>query len=499
MDGVSDPPSCSSSSGIAPQPIVDTTRPSLFSAEQPASTIDFIPESSCAGDLEALESDAAQLPPQPEFFPTEPGSSLQKLLVAASHLDHVPSSCIAPLHICSAEHEVYPLPVKVFQLHTDIEPVKLLGSGGQGDVMLFQTSALSTAPAQYYAVKVLNERCMDDASLTRRLIKEAAVQQLAHCCGRDTIVPVLGLLAGPEWSSFQVEVYGQSPDGGETAWQNIRAVGYVMPIMPGGCLAEHLVRRYVEIGALHIILASTNHVWDHACVDRASPALVHAGRYADAMLHAALLLCSCGNVRSVVSLLQQSASGVAALHSVGKVHRDLKTENILIDYVVDSDGTTVPIAKVADMGLACASGQTVRNITGTPGYFAPEDIGSCCTRGKIVAQCGYIGCVLLPPVRVRQPPADVYTFGLVMHEALFSATRPAAYACDKDPRDLVSLYGNDAADVRKHGDDALASWLRSHLPREIYTLCESCCDVCPGQRPTMADVASQLAKWLAAN
>jgi len=85
--------------------------------------------------------------------------------------------------------------------------------------------------------------------------------------------------------------------------------------------------------------------------------------------------------REVLPLVKQLCAGVAAIHAVGLVHRDIKPQNIMI---VDG-GPLGPIVKLVDFGLAKSTHVTERPLTdhlsvlGTPSFMAPEQVGGNAT------------------------------------------------------------------------------------------------------------------------
>jgi serine/threonine-protein kinase len=90
-------------------------------------------------------------------------------------------------------------------------------------------------------------------------------------------------------------------------------------------------------------------------------------------------------------IAHQLCAGLLAAHEQGILHRDLKPANILMDRNGD--------VRIVDFGIAAAIGDQLQ--TGcTPGYVAPELLGSCGAEGDAGATV----------------QSDLYSLGVVLHE-----------------------------------------------------------------------------------
>ncbi|KAM0050719.1 putative dual-specificity kinase TKL-Pl-4 family [Helianthus debilis subsp. tardiflorus] len=153
----------------------------------------------------------------------------------------------------------------------------------------------------------------------------------------------------------------------------------------------------------------------------------------------------------VVQLALDLSRGLSYLHSKKIVHRDVKTENMLLDL-----NRTL---KIADFGVARVEAQNPRDMTGetgTLGYMAPEVLD-----GK--------------PYNRK---CDVYSFGICLWEV---------YCCDMPYADL-SFAEVSSAVVRQN----LRPDIPKCCPSSFANILRKCWDANPDKRPEMDEVVRLL-------
>ncbi|XP_031476087.1 serine/threonine-protein kinase STY13-like [Nymphaea colorata] len=153
----------------------------------------------------------------------------------------------------------------------------------------------------------------------------------------------------------------------------------------------------------------------------------------------------------VIQIALDLSRGLSYLHSRKIVHRDVKTENMLLD----SSRTL----KIADFGVARVEAQNPKDMTGetgTLGYMAPEVLNGQPYNRK----------------------CDVYSFGICLWEI---------YCCEMPYPDL-SFAEVSSAVVRQN--------LRPEVPRccpsSLATIMKKCWDANPDKRPDMDEVVRML-------
>lgn len=155
--------------------------------------------------------------------------------------------------------------------------------------------------------------------------------------------------------------------------------------------------------------------------------------------------------KTVIQLALGLAKGLSYLHSKKIVHRDVKTENMLLDSNQE--------LKIADFGVARVEAQNPNDMTGetgTLGYMAPEVLN-----GK--------------PYNRK---CDVYSFGICLWEI---------YCCDM-PYPNLSFAEVSSAVVRQD--------LRPDIPRccpsALANIMKKCWDPSSKKRPEMEEVVKLL-------
>lgn len=111
------------------------------------------------------------------------------------------------------------------------------------------------------------------------------------------------------------------------------------------------------------------------------------------------------SLEDALNIARQLLSGLSAAHEAGILHRDFKSDNVMLRQ--DAEGK--PTAVILDFGLArsvddrARQSQSNQQVVGTLGYIAPEQL-----QGKAFT-----------------PASDLYSFGVVLYEML-TGERPSA-------------------------------------------------------------------------
>jgi WD40 repeat protein/serine/threonine protein kinase len=154
------------------------------------------------------------------------------------------------------------------------------------------------------------------------------------------------------------------------------------------------------------------------------------------------------DVREVVQIGQQIASGLEAAHAMGLIHRDIKPGNILLERGKDR-------IKITDFGLARAADDASLTqsgtIAGTPLYMSPEQ-----AQGQVIDQRSdlfSLGSVLYVMCSGR-PPFRAATMLAVLKRVADDQPRPISDIVPEVPEWLVAIIAKLHA---KKADDRFAS------------------------------------------
>ncbi|XP_034255254.1 interleukin-1 receptor-associated kinase 4-like [Thrips palmi] len=158
-----------------------------------------------------------------------------------------------------------------------------------------------------------------------------------------------------------------------------------------------------------------------------------------------------------------TSKGLKHLHSFGLVHRDVKSENILLDKDL--------VPKLGDFGLARSAEMAFASdeILGTDVYMAPEVF-----RGEV-------------PIE-----SDVFSIGVVLLE-LITGLSPYI-SSDSDGLDLVTHVLGEQS-IESLVDNKAGNWLSTNgtvLSDLLFSLARDCLEEEKSSRPTMSTVVERL-------
>ncbi|XP_006017458.1 serine/threonine-protein kinase/endoribonuclease IRE1 isoform X1 [Alligator sinensis] len=137
-----------------------------------------------------------------------------------------------------------------------------------------------------------------------------------------------------------------------------------------------------------------------------------------------------------ITLLQQTTSGLAYLHSLSIVHRDLKPHNILIS-MPNAHGKIK--AMISDFGL-CKKLAVGRHsfsrrsgVPGTEGWIAPEMLSEDCKENPTYT-------------------VDIFSAGCVFYYVISEGSHPFGKSLQRQANILLGVYSLDSFSPEKHED-----------------------------------------------
>jgi serine/threonine-protein kinase len=197
-----------------------------------------------------------------------------------------------------------------------------------------------------------------------------------------------------------------------------------------------------------------------------------------------------GELAWATAVVEQAASGLAAIHERGIVHRDLKPSNILV-----CDGGTAerPAVKIADFGIAVlarddeprAEAQArlpadATVIAASAGLHASPRNDRITQTGVILGSPPYMAPEVFAQAGTVSPSADIFSLGIVAYQIL-SGRYPVWNGIGVRP-------GAPGGRATPLGQAAPA------IPAGLAALVDRCLDPSPDQRPPAVEVAGAFSR-----
>lgn len=131
-------------------------------------------------------------------------------------------------------------------------------------------------------------------------------------------------------------------------------------------------------------------------------------------------------VRRAVHIVRQICRSLAAAHEVGIIHRDLKSENVILT----TRGKDPDFVKVLDFGIckhvnADASKTSPGLVMGSPDYMAPEQGAGL--EATVASDVYSVGCILFEALTGRMPFEGRNAVDVLMQKGAKDAPRVNAY------------------------------------------------------------------------
>jgi len=189
-----------------------------------------------------------------------------------------------------------------------------------------------------------------------------------------------------------------------------------------------------------------------------------------------------------IRLAAQVADGMAYLHSLKIVHRDLKSDNVLLDDEVN--------AKIADFGtskLVTASRAQLQTAgaTGETSFGGDDQMQSEAFQATMTKGVGtplWMAPELFIGGTKYGPEVDVYSFGMIMWEL---ATRKVPWAEEIAETQYIYFFGA-LSKALEDGDRPGVPAEAVQVAPEFVALMQACWATDPAARPAAGAVAAEL-------